>query len=342
MMICPNGFPTTVPWLLIVLCYWTSPWLSTERPHTVSSFTVGTITASRPTRSNSFHRHHPHHYYRGRDSGGDDLTSTYISVSRRYQYMASPYQHKSLPDDWLEGIQNVWNSMNSNDNSNNRKNSGTSNDGSKGTYDDDDDDDLLDLPAGTQLILTIPVKQLKPGGLRLFLMFCLMGLQNTPVKNTWRAHQPITSPKGSRFSDSTEVEVVVPYPGVDDNDDDPGNVDAETFVLEMIHHDKTGTVTIELIPPGEEIPDQLSSASNDVNDGENNNKNKSSFGEIRILRSGSNPSNSYLMNESVILDGILDELHQCAFDETIPVSNRLVVPVTNDAIDVAREELAFR
>ena len=259
---------------------------------------------------------------------------------RRYQHMRQHQQleltivKKAVPDDWFEGIQNFWNSFNGNDSS-------SSQSISKNNGGDEDDDELADLPAGTSVILKIPVRQLKPGGLRLFLMFCLMGLQNTPTKNTWRANQPVTSPNGSRFSDTTEV--VVPLPSSPSDDTDNGQKDhrekEEYYVLEMIHHDMTGTVTIELIPPREENKSMQHEVADDHDHADDDKKRN--YGEVRILRSGSNPSNSYLMNESVILDGILDELHKCSFDETIPVSNRLIVPVTSDAIDVAREELAF-
>mmetsp|Transcript_23948 Transcript_23948/g.49259 ORF Transcript_23948/g.49259 Transcript_23948/m.49259 type:complete len:569 (+) Transcript_23948:42-1748(+) len=60
-----------------------------------------------------------------------------------------------------------------------------------GNDDRDNDDDDDELPAGTSLLLKIPAKQMKPGGLRLFLMFYLMGMQNTPDRNTWRADQKL-------------------------------------------------------------------------------------------------------------------------------------------------------
>mmetsp|Transcript_18513 Transcript_18513/g.44666 ORF Transcript_18513/g.44666 Transcript_18513/m.44666 type:complete len:304 (+) Transcript_18513:208-1119(+) len=276
----------------------------------VSGFTFGTTTATHAKRS----------------AFRTPPSNLNINLKPNQQRQHELATVKAVPEDWFEGIQNFWNSFNDNDASDSKRISKNNND------DDDDDDDLLaDLPAGTSLILKIPVRQLKPGGLRLFLMFCLMGLQNTPSKNTWRANQPVTSPNGSRFSDTTEV--VVPL----SSDEQEDQQETEDYVLEMIHHDMTGTVTIELIPPREEDETRYEDADNHDDD----NNNKRNFGEVRILRSGSNPSNSYLMNESVILDGILDELQQCAFDETIPVPNRLIVPVTSDAIDVAREELAF-
>ena len=53
------------------------------------------------------------------------------------------------------------------------------------------------------------------------------------------------------------------------------------------------------------------------------------------------PSNSYVMQEAIIVQGLLDELHQCAFDESVDEADRLLIPRTKDAIDVARSSLAF-
>jgi len=133
--------------------------------------------------------------------------------------------------------------------------------------------------AGTFRIVTIPAKVVKPGGLRLFLMLYLMGLQNTPDKRTWRADQPST----------------------------------EEYVIDFWFHDKTGILTITL--------------------GEN---------EIAIDRVGSSPSTAYMMQESVVVNGVLDELQQCVFDESIEEANRLLaLEEPKDAIDRARDALAF-
>jgi hypothetical protein len=143
---------------------------------------------------------------------------------------------------------------------------------------DDKDDEMA---AGMTLLLSIPARQLKAGGLRLFLMFYLMGMQNTPHRNAWRANQPST----------------------------------EEYVLEMIfQHDSSARVQIDLLED-----------------------------EIRVLRCGSLPSTAYLMQESVIVDGILDELHRCAFggDDSIAAEDRLLIPEPSNAIEVARESLAF-
>lgn len=80
----------------------------------------------------------------------------------------------------------------------------------------------------------------------------------------------------------------------------------------MLYHDATGMVTVELLKD-----------------------------QIRILRCGSRPSTSYLMHESMIVQGILDELYLCAFDESIDVNDRLLIPHPKEAIDTARDALAF-
>ena len=155
----------------------------------------------------------------------------------------------------------------------------TNNESSTPTSDDDDWDD--DLPAGTTLIATIPVRSIKPGGLRLFLMFYCMGMQNTPDRNAWRADQPST----------------------------------EEYLVEMFFHDQTAMLTVEL-------------------------KER----EILIYRTGSTPSTNYVMQESVIVEGILDELQQCATPpdgDDIAEEDRLLIPEPADAIETAREALAF-
>jgi hypothetical protein len=109
-------------------------------------------------------------------------------------------------------------------------------------------------------------------------MFYCMGMQNTPDRNTWRADQPTS----------------------------------EEYLIEMLFHDATGILTIELLEH-----------------------------EIRISRNGSCPSTAYIMQESVIVAGIIDELRTCAFEESVPVENRLLVPESADSLDVVGEELAF-
>jgi len=181
----------------------------------------------------------------------------------------------------------------------------------------DDEDD--ELPAGTSLLFKIPAKQLKPGGLRLFLMFYLMGMQNTPDQNTWRADQRLMSVNAA-LDASTPAE-------------------EKTYVLEMLYDiDRSGMLQIELIPSNPKAKKRA---------------------EIRIYRCGSRPSTSYLMQESVIVDGVLDELQNIAGEKsatTIPCDSsvepapeepeiaeedRLLITDPPNAIEAARESLAF-
>ena len=122
------------------------------------------------------------------------------------------------------------------------------------------------------------MSDIKPGGLRLFLMFHMMGMQNTPDRNSWRADQP----------------------------------SGDEYVIEMLYHDQTGAITVELFDE-----------------------------EIRIARCGSVPSTAYLMQESVIVQGVLDELHEIANDKSVPLADRLLIPEPSDAIEVARSSLSF-
>ena len=63
---------------------------------------------------------------------------------------------------------------------------------------------------------------------------------------------------------------------------------------------------------------------------------------ILIDRLGTQPSNAYIMQESVIIQGLLDELDTISQDKDIPLENRLLVlKEPGDAIDIARESLAF-
>ena len=136
-----------------------------------------------------------------------------------------------------------------------------------------------DLAAGTSRVLTIPVDSIKPGGLRLFLMLHLMGMQNTPERGSWKPDQPST----------------------------------EDYVLDFFYHDQSAILSITLLED-----------------------------KITIDRVGSTPSNSYLMQETVILEGILNELDQCAFDENVQEQDRLLIlKEPKDAIEKARDALAF-
>ena len=68
------------------------------------------------------------------------------------------------------------------------------------------------LPNSNDTRIPNTVKSIKPGGLRLFLMFYLMGMQNTPDRMSWRANQP----------------------------------SSDDYVVEMFYHDASAMMTIEL------------------------------------------------------------------------------------------------
>ena len=89
---------------------------------------------------------------------------------------------------------------------------------------------------------------------------------------------------------------------------------SDEYIVEMLYYDATAFLTVELLEDEK---------------------------EIRILRSGSTPSTPYLMQESVVLQGIFDELRQCAYDESVPIEDRLLVPVSDDSLDIVSEELSF-
>jgi hypothetical protein len=205
-------------------------------------------------------------------------------------------------DENNDGIPKTFTSSSSSSSSSPTHNNNHNNQKSDQDYIEDEDDEL---PAGTTLLLSIPAKQLKPGGLRLFLMFYLMGMQNTPHPNAWKASQPTVA-------------------GVVDDDDDNDN---DKHVLEMYFHDATGMIQIEMISRN---------ASVDEDDEKGTNKSA-----VRLLRHGTVPSTAYLMQESVIVDGLLDELQQCAFDESIEPKHRLLLPEPTTAIEDARQSLAF-
>jgi hypothetical protein len=160
-------------------------------------------------------------------------------------------------------------------NSNNKESDSDSS--SLGDSDDEDEDDDA-TPAGTTRIVSIPVQSIKPGGLRLFLMFYLLGMQNTPDKNTWSANQPST----------------------------------DEYVLEFWFRDRSAVLTLTL---------------------ESN--------RISLDRTGSSPSVAYLMQETSVVQGILDELQQMASDDQVDVKDRLLVLAHPDSIQRARDSLAF-
>jgi hypothetical protein len=141
-----------------------------------------------------------------------------------------------------------------------------------------DDASDSDMAAGTLRLIELPVHDIKAGGLRLFLMFFLMGLQNTPEPKTWKADQPST----------------------------------EEYVLDFWFHDQTAVLSIEL-----------------------------SNNAIILDRVGSAPSMQYLLQEAVVVESILDELERCANDDSVAQNDRLLRLKEQDAIERARDTLAF-
>ena len=146
-----------------------------------------------------------------------------------------------------------------------------------------------------------------------------MGMQNTPDPNTWRADQRLMSVNASPKS----------------NDENEAQEEPK-YVLEMLYDlDRTGMLQIELVPATPRKP----------------------RAEIRIYRCGSRPSTAYLMQESFLVDGILDELQNICGEKdlatTIPASDsdpnepeiatedRLLITDPPNAIEAARESLAF-
>lgn len=63
---------------------------------------------------------------------------------------------------------------------------------------------------------------------------------------------------------------------------------------------------------------------------------------IIVNRLGSAPSMNYLMHESSVLNGLLDQLDEIAFDKSIHERDRLItLNEPGDAINVVRESLSF-
>jgi hypothetical protein len=134
-------------------------------------------------------------------------------------------------------------------------------------------------PDSIYRVATIPVESIKPGALRLFMMFFFLGMQNTPEKGSWKANQPST----------------------------------EEFLVDFYFHDNSAILSVEMKP-----------------------------NEITIDRVGPAPSTAYMMQEAVIVQGVLDELHRCAFDVEVKEEHRLLIlPEPKDAIEKARDQLAY-
>jgi|AntRauTorckE5430_2_1112549.scaffolds.fasta_scaffold00279_20 hypothetical protein len=64
--------------------------------------------------------------------------------------------------------------------------------------------------------------------------------------------------------------------------------------------------------------------------------------EIIVNRLGSRPSMDYLMGETAIINHLLDQLDEIAFDNTIDEKDRLLIlHEPGDAINIVRESLSF-
>merc|ERR1712224_288811 len=153
-------------------------------------------------------------------------------------------------------------------------------------------------------------------------------MQNTPDRNTWRADQRLMSVNVS----PRNIE------GFDDDtfDADLDSPEEKKYILEMLYEtDRSGMLQIELRPSSQ----------------------RQKQAEIRIYRCGSRPSTSYLMQESVIVDGVLDELQNISGEkdtanaippsdsdpeeeEAIADEDRLLITDPPNAIEAARESLA--
>eukprot|EP00804_Cyclotella_cryptica_P003689 CCRYP_016580-RB/>CCRYP_016580-RB protein AED:0.36 eAED:0.36 QI:0/-1/0/1/-1/1/1/0/117 len=115
------------------------------------------------------------------------------------------------------------------------------------------------------------------GGLRLYCSLYLMGLQNTPEPNSWKAQQ----------FDNAEVN--------------------------LRYCDLSGSIIIQFADDA-----------------------------ITIDRLGSAPSMKYLLHESIVLNGFLDELNAIVFEGDVVEENRLLtLPDPGDAIEKARGVLSF-
>lgn len=62
---------------------------------------------------------------------------------------------------------------------------------------------------------------------------------------------------------------------------------------------------------------------------------------VSVFRFGASPSMNYMMQESQVLLGILDELDKIVYDGDIAMENRLLILEQPDAIEKARELLSF-
>ena len=151
-------------------------------------------------------------------------------------------------------------------------------DSDENNNDNNDDDDDYDSQVGSTCLVSLQVESLKPGGLRLFLMFYLLGIQNNPEKGTWKIDQPT----------------------------------GDEYIVDLYFHDKTGALMLRLTED-----------------------------KVTIDRLGSTPSTAYIMQEAVVVDGILAEMERMASDPDIKRDDRLILLNDDTALRSAREALAF-
>lgn len=62
---------------------------------------------------------------------------------------------------------------------------------------------------------------------------------------------------------------------------------------------------------------------------------------ITVDRLGSSPSMKYLMHESMILNGFLDEVHSIVYEGDVSEENRLLTLMESDNIEKARDAISF-
>jgi hypothetical protein len=140
----------------------------------------------------------------------------------------------------------------------------------------------LSHPANDPTVVTsIPVKSMKSGGLRVFLMLYLLGQQNTPAPKTWRFNSG---------DDSLEMYYV--------------QNGSPMVALSVTLSDKEICIR-------------------------------------RRLTAGSILSPSYLIHETCLLEGLLQEIRDCANDDSIAAANRLLHLLDASSVEDAIASLSF-
>lgn len=86
----------------------------------------------------------------------------------------------------------------------------------------------------------------------------------------------------------------------------------EEYAVDMYFHDRTGSIMIRLLDD-----------------------------KVTIDRMGSRPSMAYTLQETVIVDGVLNELQNMVSDDKIAEKDRLLLLEEATAIERARESLSF-